>query len=720
LWGCNHHICNTRVIFARLMALLMVRQQGLCRATAQITVAEIVFTLPASKQKAEDCRSDGFRDRGITMNHPRFALLVLLLVSLSLPVHADFFAQYTAEYNPGLTAYDQFGISGVKISNDGVMIVAAAPYFVHSPPLADGVGIGYLYRFANYQWSQTGQFVGPFDPIWNTTGYAYGIGFDLAKEVGFNALFGELPDPAGNYVSTADFWDINIYQNDYTDISAQAPDPSNTVGTGFGSVVAISGQATAAVVGAPNDSANNGAAYIYPYPNNWELGATLTDPNGITANEFGSAVAISEDGSTVLVGTNAGGGTVYLYTTVNGIWTQTREFDNVVICQGCMSLSSDGQSVVIATTGGVTVYTANDDPAWSGTHIAIVDPSGPVDMSADGQDVLIGTFDRKVFLYALSSGTWTQTQEFDDPTTDTTDGYGSLGGGSSVALSDDKETAVISAGTATVSGVPEAGAIYIYQSTADLSLSVNVNQPQVALNDQVVLDIAVTNNDTKVTAYNVTFTYAIPPGLTFTGFEFISGTCDVNGSVATCSIPSLAPGGSWYPFVSVQVSTAGAYTNTVAVTSNQPDQDTSNNTASADISMLPPLVGDGSVTTAENVPVSSTLNGGNPCNCGTPAFSIVTRPSHGSVSITNMATGAITYTPTPGYSGADSFTFQLANGLNTSATSAEYITITPSSGGGGGGSSGGGSGSGGGGLDVLALGLLGGLLLFNRIRKSIR
>ncbi|MDE2235063.1 MAG: DUF11 domain-containing protein [Gammaproteobacteria bacterium] len=644
------------------------------------------------------------------MYHPRHALIVLLLVALSLSVRADFFTQCTAEYDPDLTAYDQFGISGVKVTHDGTMVVAAAPYALTPSLEFSGQGVGYLYQFTDYQWNQASQFVS------NSSPYAYGNGFDIAKQAGFTALFGELPDPLGLRESEADFWDIYIYGNDYTDISQQVSDPSNTVGTGFGSVVALSGLATVAVIGAPNDSANNGSAYIYHISNSgWMLGATLTDPNGITANEFGSAVAVSEDGSAVLVGTNAGGGTVYLYTLVNGIWTQTLEFDNVVICQGCMALSSDGQSVVIATTGGVTVYSANDNPAWSGTPIAIADPSGPVDMSADGQDVLIGTFDRKVFLYALNSGTWNQVQEFDDPSSDTTDGYGGLGSGSSVALSDDNETAVISAGTATVSGVPEAGAIYIYQSTSDLSLSVNGYQPQVALNDQVGFDITVTNNDTNVTAYNVTFTYTIPPGLTFTGSGTMYGTCDVNGTAITCTTPSLAPGGTWQSSVQVQVSMAGAYTNTFAVTSNQPDQDTSNNTVSVDISMLPPTVSNGSVTTTENVPVSGTLNGNNPCNCGTPAFSIVTQPSHGSVSITNSATGAITFTPTPGYSGADSFTFQLANGLNTSATSSENITINPSSAGGGGGSGGGG----GGGLDGLVLGLLGGLLLLTR-RRTIK
>lgn len=53
--------------------------------------------------------------------------------------------------------------------------------------------------------------------------------------------------------------------------------------------------------------------------------------------------------------------------------------------------------------------------------------------------------------------------------------------------------------------------------------------------------------------------------------------------------------------------------------------------------------------------------------------SLVSGPLHGSLSLD--ASGAFTYTPVPGYSGADSFTYQATDGLLNSNTAAVTITI---------------------------------------------
>jgi hypothetical protein len=49
-------------------------------------------------------------------------------------------------------------------------------------------------------------------------------------------------------------------------------------------------------------------------------------------------------------------------------------------------------------------------------------------------------------------------------------------------------------------------------------------------------------------------------------------------------------------------------------------------------------------------------------------YSIVTQPSHGTVTITNTATGAYKYTPSANYNGADSFTFKANDGTADSNT----------------------------------------------------
>ena len=70
--------------------------------------------------------------------------------------------------------------------------------------------------------------------------------------------------------------------------------------------------------------------------------------------------------------------------------------------------------------------------------------------------------------------------------------------------------------------------------------------------------------------------------------------------------------------------------------------------------------------------VSSTLNAGDLEN-DPLTFSIKTQPSKGTVTITDVNTGAFTYTPTPGGRGLDSFTFAANDGALESNAATVYI-----------------------------------------------
>lgn len=98
-----------------------------------------------------------------------------------------------------------------------------------------------------------------------------------------------------------------------------------------------------------------------------------------------------------------------------------------------------------------------------------------------------------------------------------------------------------------------------------------------------------------------------------------------------------------------------------------------------------------------------------------------TQPAHGFVSVSN--TGVVTYTPVASYTGADSFTYSVADDQGArSATATVTVTVTapppPSGGGGGAGGGGGGKGGGGGGaLGLLEILCLGALLAMLGIRR---
>lgn len=111
-----------------------------------------------------------------------------------------------------------------------------------------------------------------------------------------------------------------------------------------------------------------------------------------------------------------------------------------------------------------------------------------------------------------------------------------------------------------------------------------------------------------------------------------------------------------------------------------------------------PTASNGTLSAAEDKAANGTLSASDATGLAL-TYAIVTPPTHGTATITDTSTGAFTYTPTTGFSGADSFTFDATDGTQSSAAATEAVTVNASSstppGGhpGGSGSSGGGGGS---------------------------
>ncbi len=87
-----------------------------------------------------------------------------------------------------------------------------------------------------------------------------------------------------------------------------------------------------------------------------------------------------------------------------------------------------------------------------------------------------------------------------------------------------------------------------------------------------------------------------------------------------------------------------------------------------------------SASTNEGTAKNLTLGGtdGDPDVSQTLTFAIVTNPAHGVLSGFNAATGQVTYTPTAGYIGPDSFTFQVTddNSIGTPALTSAPATVS--------------------------------------------
>ena len=158
------------------------------------------------------------------------------------------------------------------------------------------------------------------------------------------------------------------------------------------------------------------------------------------------------------------------------------------------------------------------------------------------------------------------------------------------------------------------------------------------------------------------------------------GGSDIDSNNLTFSITGQPSHGS------VSGGTAAGRTYTPANNYSGPDSFTfqvsdGSLTASATVSITvtpgannPPTATNGSTSTNEDTPKALTLSGSDPDNDAI-TFSIVTQPSHGTVS---GGTGSgRTYTPASNYSGPDSFTFRVTDSKNATANATFSITVNP-------------------------------------------
>jgi hypothetical protein len=190
----------------------------------------------------------------------------------------------------------------------------------------------------------------------------------------------------------------------------------------FGSSVALSGDGKTVVVGGPSEDGGVGAAWVFTRASsNWtQQGPKLTGGGESGPGDFGSSVALSGDGKTVVVGgpsEDGGVGAAWVFTRSGSTWTQ----------QG-PKLTGSGES----------------GPSLLGSHGNFGDS---VALSDDGSTALIGgDYDNNdvgaAWVFTRSGSTWTQQGA-------KVTGSGESGGeypgefGRSVALSGDGSTALI-------------------------------------------------------------------------------------------------------------------------------------------------------------------------------------------------------------------------------------------------------------------------------------
>jgi uncharacterized repeat protein (TIGR01451 family) len=185
---------------------------------------------------------------------------------------------------------------------------------------------------------------------------------------------------------------------------------------------------------------------------------------------------------------------------------------------------------------------------------------------------------------------------------------------------------------------------------APVAINQNVTMPEDTSTNLVV-------HGTDVDSTNLT--YAILSGPT----NGVLGTLNTNTGAVTYTPNTNYNGGDSFTFTVFDGSLYATGTVTLTVT---PVNDA-------------PVANDQSVSTPQNTAKPITLTGSDVENSPL-TFIIVTSPAHGTLTLLNTNTGAVTYTPSNNYVGPDSFTFRVNDGQTNSAVATVSINVSATSG----------------------------------------
>ena len=193
------------------------------------------------------------------------------------------------------------------------------------------------------------------------------------------------------------------------------------------------------------------------------------------------------------------------------------------------------------------------------------------------------------------------------------------------------------------------------------------NQPPIANNQSVTtvvnkpVDIALTASDSDINN-NLTARIVSPP------LNGRVGEINQDTGVVTYTPNPGFTGTDSFTFNAndgkVDSNKAGA----VGIAINQQQPSATNN--------HPPTANNQSIVTTMDKAIDTTLTASDPDTNDNLTAAIVSKPLHGTLSEIDQNTGIVTYTPDPGFTGTDSFTFNANDGkVDSNNVGRVYITI---------------------------------------------
>ncbi|MGH8398995.1 MAG: Ig-like domain-containing protein, partial [Gammaproteobacteria bacterium] len=531
----------------------------------------------------------------------------------------------------------------------------------------------YVYTYNGSAWSKGTALLPTSLP--SHSQYGYSIALSSNGSTGLVALIGAVQGGA-------------VYVSSYNGSSWSNPTAlstsgiTQTAGT-FGFSVALSANGQTAVVGSGVFNGGTGAAYVYTETGStWSTPTTLSRPTGASA--FGWSVGITPSGTEVFVGAPFGtpnSGAIYAYTYSGSSWSAgtalpTSSVQPQAALGYALAVGADGQEVIggaVAANGGT-----------GGAYVYESPTAVTLSVSATPTSVVPGnnlTFNLTFTNADTASGGLPAVNLTDVVLTDTlptgTTYVSSNAANGSCSHSGSTVTcALASLPAGNNSQNPWQPSITVktpstasrltntVSATADEPLTGTTNVSTTVIND---VKPTVTNGNLSTSPNTaVSGTLSATPG--FTG-QKLTFTIVEQPSNGTLSAFNTATGAFTY-------TPKAGFTGTDLFIFTAGDGIVTSAPAAESITVStptgPPTANNGSVTTAENTPVTGVLQY---LGSGSLTFAIVSQPTHGSITTPNSG-GVFTYTPNTGYSGIDTFTFTVANSLGKSNTATETVTVS--------------------------------------------
>lgn len=318
------------------------------------------------------------------------------------------------------------------------------------------------------------------------------FGYSVAmSDDGNTIIIGAIEDDDKATNSGAAYW-LRTTDNGATWMTSKFVAYDGTNYAKFGNSVSISADGNTVIVGAMQDRENgfdSGSAYWFRTTDNgtnWITNKFII-PDGVAYDNFGSSVAMSDDGNTVVIGAAGDdfkGSAYWLRTTDNGTnWTTNK----LIAYDGeaydyfgySVAISDDGNTVIVGAhsddnnnldSGSAYWFRTTNGTDWITNKLTTYNSTNydyfgiSVAMSANGNTVIVGAMGEDdsigaaYWLHTSDNGANWTTNKFTSTLNKEISGYF----GSSVAISDDGYTVII--------GVPrntQSGSAYWTRSSDD-------------------------------------------------------------------------------------------------------------------------------------------------------------------------------------------------------------------------------------------------------------